>query len=203
LGSALSSESIKRVETLGLPGRARRTSGSLAQEVARLLAAGKVVGWLQGRAEFGPRALGNRSILADPRNPSMKDRLNQIVKFREDFRPFAPAILDEHGTEYFEDYQFSPHMERALRFRSRLAKRVPAVVHVDGTGRLQSIVRSSNHRFYDLIEAFGMETGIPLLLNTSCNVMHKPMVHSVEDALGLFCSTGLDVLVLDDLIVEK
>ena len=203
LGSELSSETLKRMETLGLPGRVQRPGAALQEKIASLLAAGRVVGWLQGRAEFGPRALGNRSILADPRNPGMGDHLNRIVKFREAFRPFAPAILDDHGADYFADYQFSPYMERALRFRPDKAKRVPAVVHVDGTGRVQSVLRDRNPRFYALIEAFAAQTGIPMVLNTSCNVMHKPIVHAVEDALGLFYTSGLDVFVLEDLVIEK
>jgi carbamoyltransferase len=168
-----------------------------------LLDAGKVVGWLQGRAEFGPRALGNRSILADPRRPTMKDRLNGVVKFREKFRPFAPAILDERGPDYFDNYQFTPHMERALRFRRDVAANVPAVVHIDGTGRLQSVRRQSNPRFHALIEAFAVRTGVPVLLNTSCNRMQRPIVHSIEDAIGLFFTSGLDVLVLNDVVIEK
>ena len=203
LGSELSSEALKRMETLGLPGRVQRPGNGLAKKIASLLASGRVVGWVQGRAEFGPRALGNRSILADPRNPGMPDHLNRIVKFREAFRPFAPAILDEHGPDYFADYQFSPYMERALRFRPDKAKDVPAVVHVDGTGRLQSVLRDKNPRFYALIEAFAAQTGIPIVLNTSYNIMHKPIVHAVEDALGLFYTAGLDVLVLEDLVIEK
>jgi carbamoyltransferase len=203
VGSELSRETLRRVESVGMPGRARRVSHGLADEVARHLAQGRVVGWLQGRAEFGPRALGNRSILADPRNPGIKDRLNREVKFREDFRPFAPAILHERGPEYFERYEFSPYMERALCFRKAAAARVPAVVHVDGTGRLQSVTRRDNPRFHAVIEAFEARTGVPVLLNTSFNAMHKPIVHAVEDALGLFLSSGLDVLVLDDLVIEK
>jgi carbamoyltransferase len=203
LGSELSSEALKRMDTLGLRGRVQRPGDGLAEKIAGLLATGRVVGWLEGRAEFGPRALGHRSILADPRNPGMGDHLNRIVKFREAFRPFAPSILDEHGPDYFADYQFSPYMERALRFRPDKATQVPAVVHADGTGRVQSVLRDRNPRFHALIEAFAAQTGIPILLNTSCNVMHKPMVHAVEDALGLFYTSGLDVLVLEDLVIEK
>jgi carbamoyltransferase len=176
---------------------------TIAPQTARRLADGRLVGWVQGRAEFGPRALGNRSILADPRDPGMKDRINGRVKFREEYRPFAPSILDEFGPEFFFDYQASPYMERTLRFRPEAAERVPAVVHVDGTGRLQSVIRESNPRFHALLEAFRDLTGIPLLLNTSFNVMGKPIVHSVEDAVAVFMTTGLDVLVIEDYLFEK
>lgn len=175
----------------------------MAGWAAEALASGAIVGWVQGRAEFGPRALGNRSILADPRDPAMKDRINALVKFREEYRPFAPAILDRYGDEYFEDYQESPYMERALRFRKEVADRVPAVVHADGTGRVQTVKREWNERFYELIAAFYGLTGIPLVLNTSFNIMGKPIIHSVEDALGLFYTTGMDVLVIEDYLLEK
>jgi carbamoyltransferase len=173
------------------------------ERAAELLAEGKIVGWVQGRAEFGPRALGNRSILADPRRSDIKDVINARVKFREEFRPFAPSILHEHGDEYFEHYQESPYMERALRFRPEVVDRVPGVVHVDGTGRLQSVRRENNPRFYDLIRAFKTITGIPVLLNTSFNIMGKPIIHSVEDAVAVFFTSGLDALVIDDQLFLK
>ena len=122
---------------------------------------------------------------------------------REEFRPFAPAILHERGSDYFENYSYTPHMERALRFREEVKERVPALVHVDGTGRLQSVTRTGNPRFHALIEAFEARTGIPIIVNTSCNIMHKPIVHSAEDAIALLFTTGLDVLVLNDLVIEK
>jgi carbamoyltransferase len=120
------------------------------------------------------------------------------VKFREAFRPFAPAILDEHGPEYFERYEYSPYMERALTFREEVRDRVPAVVHRDGTGRLQSVTRADNPRFHALLTEFCAKTGVPLLLNTSLNVMGKPIVHSVEDAIAIFATTGLDALFIED-----
>jgi carbamoyltransferase len=173
------------------------------EEGARLLTEGKIVGWIQGRAEFGPRALGNRSILADPRRGDVRDRVNAIVKFREPFRPFAPSVLDEHGGAYFESYQPSPYMERALLWRHDVRARVPAVVHVDGTGRLQSVRREWNERLHALLSAFHRRTGVPVLLNTSFNVVRKPIVHTLEDALGLFFTTALDALVVDDFVIEK
>jgi len=202
LGSAIDTVRLKALlRHGGLP--AERRPDDLEEAVAAELAAGEIVAWMQGRAEFGPRALGNRSILADPRDPGMKTRINAGVKGRESFRPFAPAILDEYGPDYFHDYQTSPYMERALRFRSEIAARVPAVVHVDGSGRLQSVRREWNPRFHRLLTAFQRRTGVPLLLNTSLNRMGKPMVHSVEDAVALFLTSGIDLLVIDDWILRK
>lgn len=176
---------------------------ALIEEVASLIAAGKIVGWMQGRAEFGPRALGNRSILADPRQAVIKDKINAVVKFREPFRPFAPSILPECAPGYFEDYQESPYMERTLTFKREVQDKVPAVVHVDGTGRLQTINPQWNPLFYRLVSAFDRKTGIPLLLNTSLNIMGKPIVHSPEDALTLFATTGLDYLVIGNCLLSK
>jgi len=203
LGSTLSHETLERLAVFAGGLDVRHRPDSICEETARLLAAGKLVAWVQGRAEYGPRALGNRSILADPRDPGMKDRLNAQVKFREEYRPFAPSILHEYGAEYFEDYQASPYMERALRFRETVAERVPAVVHVDRSGRLQSVKREWNEYFYRLIEAFRQLTGVPLLLNTSFNVMGKPIVHSVEDAVSVFMTSGLDVLVIGNYLFTK
>lgn len=173
------------------------------QYVAKKISEGKIVGWMNGRAEFGPRALGNRSILADPRRDDIKAILNEKIKFREEFRPFAPAILAEFGDEYFENYVDTPYMERALKFKESVIKLLPGVVHVDGTGRLQSVKRDWNESFYDLIKAFYEITGVPVLLNTSFNVMGKPIVHSVEDAVSVFFMSGLDLLVLDGQVFTK
>ncbi len=203
LGSPLSKEARERVKSLGRLVNTRPEGVPVSVHAARLLAAGKILGWAQGRAEFGPRALGNRSILADPRSADVKERLNARVKFREEFRPFAPAILEEHGPDWFEAYQPTPYMERALRFRPERAGLVPGVVHVDGTGRLQSVSKALNPRFHELIAEFHRLTGVPMLLNTSFNVMGKPIVHSVEDALAVFFSSGLDALVLEDDVYEK
>jgi carbamoyltransferase len=203
LGSTLSEEALARLARYGAGLDLRHLPDTLCEETARLLARGKLVAWAQGRAEFGPRALGNRSILADPRDPAMKDRLNAQVKFREEFRPFAPAILHEHGPAYFHGYCETPYMERALRFRAEAAARVPAVVHADGTGRLQTVKAAWNPRFHRLLEAFHRETGVPVLLNTSFNVMGKPIVHSVEDAVAVFMTSGLDALVIGDWLIAK
>lgn len=203
LGSSMSKGTIENLATFAGLDKLRYLPGTIHHETARLLADGKLVGWVQGRAEFGPRALGNRSILADPRPADMKDKINSRVKFREEFRPFAPSILDEFGDEYFENYQVSPYMERTLKFKEAAKAKVPAIVHVNATGRLQSVRREWNPRYYDLIRAFLELTGVPMLLNTSFNIMGKPIIHSVEDAIGLFYTTGLDALVLEDYLIEK
>jgi carbamoyltransferase len=168
-----------------------------------LLSQGKIVGWVQGRAEFGPRALGNRSILADPRSHTIKDQINSRVKFREEFRPFAPSILHEFGHQYFEDYQESPYMERTLRFRRSVLERVPGVVHVDHTGRLQTVKKEWNERYYNLLDECYKLTGVPILSNTSFNIMGKPIIHTLEDAVAVFYTSGLDALVIDNLLIEK
>jgi carbamoyltransferase len=203
LGSAMSRKALANLATFGRIPKMRHLPNTVHEEAARLLSEGKLVGWIQGRAEFGPRALGNRSILADPRPADMKDRINSLVKFREEFRPFAPSILDECGDEYFENYQVSRYMERTLTFRECAMVKVPAIVHVNRTGRLQSVRREWNARFYDLIRAFYDRTGVPMVLNTSFNIMGKPMIHSIEDALGLFYTTGLDALAIEDYLIEK
>jgi carbamoyltransferase len=176
---------------------------ALCHAAADLMAAGRILGWMQGRAELGPRALGNRSILADPRSEPMRDRINSIVKFREWYRPLAPAILHEFGHEYFEEYQESPYMERTLRFRPEMRDRVPAVVHRDGTGRLQTVKQEWNPLFYQLIRTFYEKTGVPLLLNTSLNVMGKPIVHSEQDALNVLLFTALDHMVIGLYLISK
>jgi carbamoyltransferase len=203
LGSSISSDALERMMKYSFLRGLSHHPDDICEKVARLLSEEKIVGWIQGPAEFGPRALGNRSILADPRPAGMKDRINSRIKFREEFRPFAPSILHEYGSEYFVDYQFSPYMERTLRFKPEACVKVPAVVHVDGTGRLQSVTRGWNPRYYDLISAFHRLTNVPLILNTSLNVMGKPIVHSLEDALGLFFTAGLDALVVEDYLIEK
>lgn len=186
----------------GLPVR-HLPEGAVIPAAAELLAAGRILGWMQGRAEFGPRALGNRSILADPRSAGMGERLNREVKFRERFRPHAPAILHEYGGAFFEHYQESPYMERTLRFRPEARERVPAVVHVDGTGRPQTVKADWNPRFHALLGEFHRRTSVPVLLNTSFNVMGKPMVHGVEDAFGVLLGSGLDGLVVGDYLFTK
>lgn len=203
LGSSMSDKTLKRLFKMGGIKNVKHISLSIHKETAKLLSEGKLVGWCQGRAEFGPRALGNRSILADPRTAKMKDKINANIKFREEFRPFAPSILHEHAEEYFENYQETPCMERTLRFRKEKWDVVPAVVHVNKTGRLQSVRKEYNKSYYNLINEFYKITGVPIVLNTSFNIMGKPMVHSVEDAVGLFYTTGLDALVINNYLIQK
>ncbi len=203
LGSEISADSLQRLVRFGAGLTVRHLPVNLVDETARLLAEGCLVGWMQGRAEFGPRALGNRSILADPRQAGMKEKINSTVKFREEFRPFAPAILHEFGEQYFENYVETPYMERALRFRAQARDRVPAVVHVDHTGRLQTVKRGWNPLFHDLLRSFHRITDVPVLLNTSFNVMGKPIVHTVEDAVSVLLTTGLDALVIGGYLISK
>nr|PZN88396.1 MAG: carbamoyltransferase [Pseudomonadota bacterium] len=178
----------------GLTGE-RLSEAELLRRVAQDLADGKIVGWFQGRSEMGPRALGNRSILADPRRPEMKDIINARVKHREPFRPFAPAVLLDHASEFFHLDQPDPFMTLAPRVRAEKAHLIPAAVHVDGTGRIQTVQRSANPLYYGVIEAFGKLTGVPVLLNTSFN-RQEPIVETPRHAVSCYLRTGLDVLVL-------
>ena len=203
LGSEISDEAIKRLIQYHNVLDIRHLPDSICQKTAELLAQGKLVGWIQGRAEFGPRALGNRSILADPRQAETQDKINQQIKFREQFRPFAPSVLHEYASDFFEQYHESPYMDKTLRIRDTMQARIAAVCHVDGTGRLQTVKQEWNPRFYTLIDCFYRQTQIPMLLNTSFNVMGKPLVHSLEDALAVFLTTGLDVLVVNDYLICK
>lgn len=203
LGSSMSEKSLQHMSQYSHLNMQTHSMEEIIEISAKLLSEGKIIGWAQDRAEFGPRALGNRSILADPRNAQVKEKLNAQVKFREEFRPFAPSILHEFGNDYFENYQESPYMERTLLFKQDVRHKVPGVVHVDGTGRLQTVKREWNQKYYDLIKAFYNITGVPILLNTSFNVMGKPIIHSVEDALAVFFTSGLDVLVLENNIIYK
>jgi carbamoyltransferase len=203
LGSEFSDNKLEHLKLFGNFRKVKHCPDDIHYQAAKLLADGKIIGWVQGKAEYGPRALGNRSILADPRSPNIKEIINDRVKFREEFRPLAPSILDEFGPEYFENYQEAPYMERTLRFKEAVKHRVPGVVHEDGTGRLQSVKKEWNERYYNLIHAFYQLTGVPLVLNTSFNVMGKPIIHSVEDAIAVFYTTGLDALVIGDLLIEK
>ena len=203
LGSEYSQETLDHMVRFGGFRKLRHLPGTVHEAAAELLVQGKIIGWFQGRAEFGPRALGNRSILADPRPPEMKDKINELVKFREAYRPFAPSILHEHGSAYFEEYQETRYMERTLKVRPEMARKIPAVVHVDCTGRLQTVKREWNERFHALVSAFHERTGVPVVLNTSFNVMGKPIVHSIEDALATFYTSGLGALVIGDYLIEK
>jgi carbamoyltransferase len=175
----------------------------LYRAVAQKVAAGQVVGWCQGRMELGPRALGNRSILGDPRNPAMKEIINEKVKQREPFRPYAPAVLEENASEYFHLTQSSPFMLLAPRVREEKKAAIPAVTHVDGTARVQTVSRSLTPRFWSLIHAFADLTGLPMVINTSMNLRGEPIVCSPEDAVSTFQRSRMDALVLGNLVVER
>jgi carbamoyltransferase len=175
---------------------------ALCQRTAELIAEGKVIGWFQGRMEWGPRALGNRSILADPRRPDMKDVLNLKIKRRESFRPFAPSILREHVSDWFETDDDVPFMMQVYQVRDERRSAIPAVTHVDGSGRLQTVSPDANLRYYKLIDCFRAITGVPILLNTSFNE-NEPVVCKPEEALDCFLRTKMDVLVLGDWMIRR
>jgi carbamoyltransferase len=184
--------------------RPHRVAADPAAAAAEALDAGRIVGWFHGRMEFGPRALGARSILADPRGKGIKDRLNAEVKFREAFRPFAPAVLEEAAGDWFADALPSPFMLLAFTARDRARERIPGVVHVDGTARVQTVGRDDGQpAFRRLLEAFQARTGVPVVLNTSFNIRGEPIVRTPEEALACFDRTGMDLLVLGDRVVEK
>jgi carbamoyltransferase len=174
----------------------------MMREVAGRLARGQIVGWFQGRMEFGPRALGGRSILADPRDATMRDRINALVKQREAFRPFAPVVLEHRAAEYFELDHPSRFMLETCQVRSSL-QRLPAVTHVDGSARVQTVDRESNGALAQLLEAFDLLTGCPVLLNTSFNMRGEPIVCTPEDALLCFVRAKLDALVLGNIVIDK
>jgi carbamoyltransferase len=179
-----------------------RRADNLAGDVADLLQKNKVIGWFQGRMEFGPRALGARSILASPLDAEMQSHLN-LIKDREDFRPVAPVVLEEDVADWFVNGAVSPFMLFVYDVQPDKADRIPAVRHVDGTARIQTINRSQNPAYYDLLSAFKERTGVPVLINTSFNTRGEPVVCSPRDAVESFCSTPLDVLVIGSFIVEK
>lgn len=179
----------------------------LAREVAERIAAGQVVAWFQGRMEFGPRALGNRSILADPRDLNMRQRLNLLIKRREDFRPFAPAVMAEDACRYFEidpgDEAAYSHMLFVAPVRPKYREKLPAITHVDGSARVQTVSRDDNPRFWMLLREFADLTSLPVLLNTSLNVRGQPIVCSPDEALDTYLATELDILVLGDYLVVR
>jgi carbamoyltransferase len=202
LGTEFSDREIETV--LKARGEPYRRSGNIAVETARYIADGKIVGWFQGRMEAGPRALGNRSIAADPTDPTMKDRLNARVKKREFFRPFAPSVLQEKCHEYFAMPKNldSPYMILIGDVREDKKKLIPAVTHNDGTARVQTVSRDLNPRYWQLIHEFEKIKGVPVLLNTSFNE-NEPIVCTPEDAIDCSMRVGLDVLAIGDFIVEK
>jgi carbamoyltransferase len=173
------------------------------RHAAELISKGKIVGWFQGRMEYGPRALGNRSILADPSNLKTKERLNKEVKFREGFRPYAPSVLVEDMEEYFENPCSSPFMTMVFKVKQEKKKIVPGIVHVDGTSRVQTVNRETNLKYYRLISEFKNQTKIPMIINTSFNTVGEPIVCSPEEAIATFLNTGMDCLFLNNYLVIK
>jgi carbamoyltransferase len=231
LGPGFSNDDIRRaLEAQHIPSRRFAEEPELLREVAGLLAAGKIVGWFHGRMEFGPRALGARSILGDPRLPGMQSAMNVKIKFRESFRPFAPCVLRERAAEYFDlpAAAESPYMllvapvagrrrtalsepdlktmteDPDLRRRVNVVRStIPAVTHVDYSARIQTVDEERHGRFYRLLKAFEQQTGCPLLVNTSFNVRGEPIVCAPEEALRCFLSTDMDALVLEDFVLRK
>ena len=172
---------------------------SLLEKTAKLISEGNIVGWYQGKMEWGPRALGNRSILADPRDAKMKDILNEKIKHRESFRPFAPSIMEEYVSDYFDIDVPSPYMLMVTNVKQ--PKKIPAVTHVDGTGRLQTVSAESNPLYYNLINEFYKITGIPVLINTSMNVMGEPIVNTPEQAYAMITKTDMDCIIMGDNLI--
>ncbi|WP_299629149.1 carbamoyltransferase C-terminal domain-containing protein [uncultured Tateyamaria sp.] len=203
LGSQPNLQSVKGLNGSRLGCRVTDITGRGADAVADLLAAGRIIGVMRGRAEWGPRALGHRSILASPCAADMKDRINRDVKGREAYRPFAPVIRMDDISQWFERPQASPYMSMTLPWRADKRAQVPATVHEDGTGRLQTVTPKSAPWMHDVVSAVGERTGVPVVLNTSFNVMGKPIVHTVEDALAVFATSGLDAVILGDTLIEK
>ncbi len=201
-GLAYSDEDISQaLAEAGLSSQ-KLDEGALLKRTAHALADGKIVGWFQGRFEMGPRALGNRSILADPRRVSMRSVINTKIKHRESFRPFAPAVLEDRAHEFFAITQPDPFMTLAPHVHAHRARDIAAAVHVDGTGRIQTVSRDANQRYYDVIKAFGEITGVPIVLNTSFN-RHEPIVARPQDAISCYLRTGMDVLVIGDHFVTS
>lgn len=201
-GPEYGEEEIRRVLEGGGAVYEKLERRELLTRMARRIAEGKVIGWVQGRMEFGPRALGHRSILADPRDPKMKDTVNLKIKFRETFRPFAPAVLEEECPNYFDLDRESPYMLLVAQTRED-RRMIPSVTHVDGSARIQTINQNQDGLFYDLIREFQRETGVPVLLNTSFNVRGEPMVCTPEDAWRCFMRTKMDCLVMGPYVMEK
>jgi carbamoyltransferase len=224
LGSSFTSDEIERVvEKYKAVAEGKNSFEILCKQIAADINDGKAVGWFQGRAEFGPRALGNRSIVADPRNKEMQITLNQKIKFRESFRPFAPAVMYEYAANYFEIKSTSPYMllvqlikkefrnvlpenYDSLEVKEKLnviRSQFPAITHIDFSARIQTVHKDANPEFHQLINAFRELTGCPMLINTSFNVRGEPIVNTPGEAYLCFMNTGMDVLVMHDYIFYK
>ena len=191
-----------------IPYRLIEHEDQMLDQVVERLMGGKVIGWYQGRFEWGPRALGHRSIIADPRNPDMKDIVNSKIKFREPYRPFAPSVLAECAEKYFELPRATSHyparyMLYVVPVKPEAQSTLPAITHVDGTGRLQTVFKDQSPRYYKLIERFGQATGVPVILNTSFNLRGEPIVTTPANAFNTFIKSEMDSLVLDNYLIEK
>jgi carbamoyltransferase len=208
LGPGYTPETVERyLKDAGIKYTRLASPAELVSATAEMLAANQVVGWFQGRMEWGPRALGARSILSNPCSPEMKAILNEKVKHREAFRPFAPAVCAEDAEEYFECDLPVPapadFMLMVYPIREKYRARLPAVTHVDGSGRLQTVRREQNPLYYDLIKAFGRLSGIPMLVNTSFNIRGEPIVCTPEHAYRCMMGTGIDCLVLENFLIRR
>jgi carbamoyltransferase len=190
------------IDKIGLKSESIPEEDILYDMISKELSEGKIIGWFQGRMEFGPRALGNRSILADPRNPEMKEIINSKIKYREAFRPFAPVVLKEYADKMFDKVEDSPYMSATFYLRPNESN-YPAITHIDKTARIQTVTENQNIKLYKLLCSFNKLTGCPLLLNTSFNVMGEPIVCTPTDALNTFKKTGMDVLVINNFIIRK
>lgn len=204
-GPSFTKNEIVRVLTKNKLSFRKLKEKNLNEYIANKIQNDKIIGWFQGKMEFSHRALGNRSILARPENPKMKDIINNAIKYRENYRPFAPAVLGEHAHRIFEmkkDIKVN-FMQKAVKIRKKWRKLIPAVCHTDDTARVQTVFKQDNKRFYNLINEYFKKTGIPILINTSFNLNGEPIVCTPEDAIRTFYSCGLDILVIGDYIVEK
>ena len=198
---------LTAIDNAGVKAQRIEDEPKLVEMTVERLCAGQVVGWFQGRFEFGPRALGNRSILADPRRSEMRDLVNDKIKFREPFRPFAPAVLIEASEQYFDLPEPERHMPARFMLlvvpvRQEKQESIGAVNHM-GTARIQTVHRETNPIYHQLIDSFGKATGVPVLLNTSFNVRGEPIVNSPEEALNTFAKSGIDSLVMGNFIIDK
>jgi carbamoyltransferase len=201
-GSKFTNEEIEKfLQEKGIK-YTRLEDAALYDKVTDKLIEPGVVGWFSGRAEFGPRALGGRSIIADPRNDKAKELLNLKIKRRESFRPFAPSILKEYTADFFTKVEDVPFMEKVFPIKLEKQHEIPAVTHVDGTGRLQTVMKDISPRYYALIDKFREKTGVPILLNTSFNE-NEPIVNTPEEALNCFLRTQMDMLVLENCVIER
>jgi carbamoyltransferase len=201
-GSRFTNEEVEKVVQKNQVDYKVLSDSELFEKVSDCLIGGGIVGWFQGRAEFGPRALGHRSILADPRRNDVKEILNLKIKRRESFRPFAPSILKESVPDFFEQTDAVPFMEKVFVIKPEMRGKIPAVTHVDGTGRLQTVDKNIEPKYYGLIEHFGKKTGIPVLVNTSFNE-NEPIVNTPQEALDCFLRTQMDMLVMENVVVER